>query len=462
MRLRLIVAFGVLLLLAAGVYALAQHALGGDVVRDQIERQLSSRLGQPVHIASASASVLPNVAVDLRDLTIGQPAVVQLARVRLVTGLRGLIARRVENATILVDNGRVRWPLPFAFGGASAPEGDSPSITIASIRQIQLRHVTLTTALPPITIDLDAALNGDRLDVTRVSARSEGNRMDASGALTSLARLEGRLQTTGELTFDGYTARDFTATVSITPRGLSLSPVTFWMFGGKFDGAISLDLQQPVPRAQLRGSVARVDVSDVVKGTGATGGITGRLVGALSVSASGADGATLLRSARGTFRATVVDGTLPYIDLVRPLVLAFGKPSGEKPGGSGSSFSSLGGNFTLAAATLASENLALEARDFTARGSAALNVESGAVDSRLDVILSQELTAQAGTDLRRYAEQNGRVIVPATIGGTLTHPTVSVDVAAAGTRAIQNELKRKAGSLLNGLFKKKGGGGTYP
>jgi len=140
------------------------------------------------------------------------------------------------------------------------------------------------------------------------------------------------------------------------------------------------------------------------------------------------------------------------------VILAFGKPSGAAPSGSGSSFSSLAGTFALGNSTLASQNLTLETRDFTAHGSGSLNVDSGAIDSRLDLVLSQELTAQAGTDLRRYAADNGRVIVPATVGGTITHPTVFVDVAAAGKRALENEVKRKANSLLNGLFKKKGGG----
>jgi len=460
MRNALIVAVAILAVLAAGAYLVAQRALGGDLVRAQIEQQLSSRLGQPVHIASASAHVFPRVGVELHDFTIGQPAVVQAGSVRLVTGLRGLFSRRVENAAIVIENGRVAWPLPFALGGASASPGDSSSVTIASVRQIELRNVTIATALPPITIDLDASLSGDRVEITRLTARSDKNNLEASGALTSLARLEGRFRLKGELTFAGYTARNFTGTLSVTPRGISLSPMTFGMFDGKFDGALSLDLHQPIPQAQLRGTVARLDVADVVKNTGSSGGITGRLVGALSVTASGTDGATLLKSARGTFRATVVDGTLPYINIVRPVILAFGKPSGSVPSGSGSSYSSLAGNFTLANAALASQNLTLETRDFTARGSGSLDVGSGAVDSRLDLVLSQELTAQAGTDLRRYAEQNGHVIVPATVGGTITHPTVFVDVAAAGKRALENEVKRKANSLLNGLFKKKGGGGA--
>jgi hypothetical protein len=54
--------------------------------------------------------------------------------------------------------------------------------------------------------------------------------------------------------------------------------------------------------------------------------------------------------------------------------------------------------------------------------------------------------------------EDGRVIVPATVGGTLSNPHVSVDVAAAMQRAIGNELQRRAKSILGGLLKKKGGG----
>src|SRR5215469_14916641 len=109
MRNRLIAALGILVLLAAGAYVIAQRALGGDLVRSQIEQQLSSRLGQPVHIKSASADVFPRVAIDLHDFSIGQPAAVQAGRVRLVTGLRGLLSRRVEDAAIIIEDGRATW-----------------------------------------------------------------------------------------------------------------------------------------------------------------------------------------------------------------------------------------------------------------------------------------------------------------------------------------------------------------
>src|SRR5262249_50318873 len=96
----LIVVIAVLFLIVAGISVLALQVLGSDLVRSQIEKQLSSYLGQPVHIASASTAIFPRIAIDLHDFTIGKPAAVQLGRVRLVTGLRGLLSRRVEDAAI--------------------------------------------------------------------------------------------------------------------------------------------------------------------------------------------------------------------------------------------------------------------------------------------------------------------------------------------------------------------------
>ena len=72
-----------------------------------------------------------------------------------------------------------------------------------------------------------------------------------------------------------------------------------------------------------------------------------------------------------------------------------------------------------------------------------MHIASGALSARANVVLSPELTAQAGVDLRRYAQEDGRVVVPATIGGTLQQPTVSLDVAAAARRALTNELERR-------------------
>jgi hypothetical protein len=366
----------------------------------------------------------------------------------------------VEGAEIVVEDGQLAWPLPFSLAAAApaAPSPGPPPLTVVSVRRIVFRRVTVVTGLPPVTIDLDAALSGDRLEIGRLTAVSGATRLDARGAFDSLARVEGRLDVSGHLAFAGYEVRDFAATLAIAPGRFSLTPLAFSMFGGRYRGRLDAELGRAAPRLQLAGDVSGVDVAALLKDAGSPGAITGRLSGRVALTASGADGAGLLRTARGTFTATVTEGTLPHLDLVRTVVLAFGKPSGSPPGGSGSAFSTLGGVFTLASPAVATENLTLRSRDFDFTGPASFRLDSGVVNARGDAVLSRELTAQAGTDLRRYAQQDGRVVVPVTISGTLGRPAIFVDVLAAGRRALGNEIRRRLGDYLGGLFKKKKGG----
>ena len=261
--------------------------------------------------------------------------------------------------------------------------------------------------------------------------------------------------------FGTYEFKDLSTTIDATPSRVMLDNLALGLFGGTFKGRLDADTHGATPLVRLTGAIAGVDLAELMKHSGAAGGITGRLGGTVSLAANGGDGAALLRSAKGTIAAVVSDGSMPKLDLVRTVVLAFGKPSGTG-GGSGTQFSRLGGTFALTGGTLRSENLALQSPDFDTAGRGTLAMESGAVDARADVVLSKELTAQAGTDLRRYAQEDGRVVVPATVTGTLGQPRVFVDVAAATRRALGNELKRRATDFLGGLFKKKGGGGKEP
>jgi hypothetical protein len=72
---------------------------------------------------------------------------------------------------------------------------------------------------------------------------------------------------------------------------------------------------------------------------------------------------------------------------------------------------------------------------------------------RAQVMFSSELTAQSGTDLRRYAQEDGRIVLPAVIGGTVASPSVNIDVQAALSRALENEMKRRAKGLLDRIIR---------
>ena len=461
MKRALLVTVALLVLAAGGLYFAAQRILGSDLVRAQLEQQLSARLGQPVRIGSVRARIYPGIAVDLGEVSIGQPEALHAAQIRAFTGIRALFAEQIDIRRIDVVNARP---------GAA-----------------------------PATFDLSASVLGDRLDVKALTIRGPITKIDATGTLTSVSRLEGQFEARSDLIdlnelvaiagamappqpprgrnsaatpmhlsvkltsprvrFGTDEFTDLVTTIDARPGRVVLDGLSVKLFGGAFKGRLEADTRGEVPGLKLTGAMTAIDVADLLKRTGSAGGVTGRLSGNVSLASRGTDGTQLTRNAHGTIAATVANGTLPHLDVVRTVVLAFGKPAPGRSEGSGTAFTSLGGTFALASSTLRTDDLALRSRDVDADGRVTLAIDTCAVDARADLSLSPELTAQAGTDLRRYAQENGRVILPATVTGTLDRPSVFIDVAAAAKRAITNEMKRRATDLIGGLFKKKKGGG---
>ena len=499
MRRALLVVGILLLLLAGGVYFAATRVLTSDYARTTLEQQLSTAIGQPVHIGALSAAIYPRVAVDLDNVAIGSPTTVTLSRVRLVTGLRALFSRTISDAELIVRDSRLALPLPgnlLPTKTAANTEPAGSGLTIESVRVISLDNVELVAPPRVMRIDLRGSLTGDRLDVERLAMRGS-SKIDGKGTISSVARLEGNIEANADpldldelmavasaftspssasqqkrgtatpmrLTialaatkgqFATYTFSDLSTTIQLATGTVTLNPLAVRSFGGHFKGSLDVDTRRDVPQLRLNGRVDGLDVAPLMKANGSAGGVTGTLGGTVTLSASASDAATVLQTARGTIAAAIVNGTIEHLDLVRTVVLAFGKPSGVPPEGSGSAFTRLGGTFALANRTVTSDNLSLTSRDFDVNGRTTLQLSSGSLDARGDVALSPELTAQAGTDLRRYAQQDGRVIVPAVVGGTIDRPRVSVDVQAAAGRAFQNEIQRRTKSIFEGLFKKKG------
>jgi hypothetical protein len=498
MRRKLLVAFLVFVALLGGGYYLLQWLLVSDVMRTELERQLSAYLQQPVTIKSVRAAIYPRVSIAFGGVAIGKEPAIALSDVRIVTGLRPLLSRRVEHAEVRITGGRIGLPLPFTLTPEVGPAVSQPvpALAVTSIDAITLRDITLASGGQAWRVNADCAVNGDRLDVSQLSAVGPTTKLQANGALTSISGLQGQFTAqAATLTVDellafasglgqatpstgapaasstpmrltialtapagriaGYDFRGLTTTAVITPAGVALAPLSVSSFGGTFAGRLDVDTSRSTTGMRLTGRVDSLDVTTVMQAAGSQGGVTGTLGGNVSLAATGTETLALLRSARGTVDATIVNGTMPHLDLVRPIVLAFGKPNGAPPAGTGSTFTRLGGRFALADGTMTSDDVAMASRDFDLAGRGTVQLASGAVAAHGDVVLSSELTSQAGVDLRRYAQENGRVVVPATIGGTLQQPSVSLDMAAAAKRAVTNEIERRTRSLLDDVFKRK-------
>jgi hypothetical protein len=373
-------------------------------------------------------------------------------------------------------------------------------LTIVSVRTLAFRHVEVVADTRSLLVDLESSLAGDRLDVTRLSAQSAGTRLEASGAITSLARRQGTFTASAtELNLDellavasslstsssskpsaapaqtgasaasplditvklaapagqlgGYAFSALATTMVMKSSELRLEPLQFGVFGGQYVGRITVATGGAAPQIGLDGRITGLDMLTLLNETRGSTSMSGTLSGTVALTTHGISSSEMLAAARGSGRVTIANGAIPGLEMVRAVVLAFGKPSGLPAAGSGSAFSRIDAPFTLAAQTLHSPDLSFASPDFDMHGAPTVRLPNGDVDMRADVTLSPELTAQAGSDLRRYAEEDGRIVVPAVVSGSVAAPSVTVDVGAAANRALQNEMKRRVKGLFDRFLK---------
>jgi len=501
----LIVVAVVLVVLAVVLGIAARMILGGDAVRIAIEQQASAALGQPVAIQTAAPRIFPKPAIHLTGVSIGAGKQVTIDRASLSTGLRALLSKRIEDGELLIEGSRidVRWALAlFDLLSHTQPPaaGSSWSFSIVSVTALNLRDVELLAAGRTLRLDMDSALTAsDRLAVTRFDARSETSDLSATGEFSSLSKRTGKFDVDADsLDVDGLLAfiaattpagsqsapaakppapagapleltiglkakkgiavgaafSSLSAACRVEGNNARLDGLSLNAFDGTFKGMVGLEGSGPQPQFTWQGTFDGLDAGKVAAFTGTPGSVTGKLGGSVDIAAAGQDPAAAIRHAHGRARIVLSDGKLPGLDIVRGVILAFGKPTGDRPPGSGETFSHLGATLAVADQRLTTNDLTFASRDFDMTAKGALSLASQTLNFQADIILSRELSAQAGRDLYRLAREDDRVILPARITGTVGAPTVFVDIAEALKRALRNRAQDEVKSLFDRFRKK--------
>jgi uncharacterized protein involved in outer membrane biogenesis len=485
-RLALIVA-GVVTLAAIVAVVAAYVLLSGDGVRRGLETQATAWLGEPVRIGTASPALYPRVGVSLADVRVGEPVRISLSTVVLSTDLRALISRRIEDADVTIADSRIEMPIAFrASAGNAASSG--AAVEVVSVRSIALRDMRLVSRGRELLVSADSSLQGDELIVNRFTAETGQTTLEASGTVALVPRVDAKLRVRANrldvdelmalaeafsppafsrskvsapakpvriaarvsaetARFGGVDVRQFASDMEVDGSSLAMSPLTFQLFGGRYQGALHATLGQQM-RATVTSRLLDIDVAQLAAFGGVPGAVTGRLTGAGTFSGRGTDVGELLASARGDGTAVIVDGTIQRLNLIRTVVLFFGRPAPDAAPAA-DTFARMDVRFSLADQLLQANAFALQSRDADIVGSGQLNMADKTLKGELDLSLSEELSAQAGTDLRRYTREGNRIVLPARLGGTVGNPNVRIDAGAALQRGLRNEVQRRLGGLLD-------------
>jgi uncharacterized protein involved in outer membrane biogenesis len=236
----------------------------------------------------------------------------------------------------------------------------------------------------------------------------------------------------------------------ITADRLTLEPIAFGVFGGRYEGTLIFTLGA-VPAFTLNAALSGVDVAAATAFAGTPGSMTGRLSGRLRLAGRGMAAAPAMEGMRGTARVDIVDGTVKNLGLVRSAVVATSMradASSAEVGSRDEPFTTLGATLNIASGSATTNEFRFESKDLLLTASGTMRLDGTAINLSGQLQLSDELSQHAGRDLIRYTQENGRVTLPVTITGPAEAPHVRIDVASAGVRAIKNRATEEAQKAL--------------
>ncbi len=255
---------------------------------------------------------------------------------------------------------------------------------------------------------------------------------------------------------------------------IQLSPLTADLFGGKEEGAVTLDVRPQKPLCSVRSKLTGVDSNALLSAVSSLRDtLYGKLGANTSLSFVLGPSTDLAKSLNGTLDFQVTDGQLKNINILNE-VAKIGKFLNSAPAqtGSGTALRKFAGTLAIKNGIASTNNLtaSLDAGSLAASGQVSL-VDQG-LNMRLNAVLgSQASQTVGGSGIGGFlntalSNSNGELVVPVTVRGTTSHPVFTPDLQAMAQMKAKNLLPTSGdpaqltSGLVGAISGKKGAGGV--
>ena len=248
------------------------------------------------------------------------------------------------------------------------------------------------------------------------------------------------------LRFQTFDLSGVSGKVTLRDGVASLTDLDAKIADGTIRGAASLDLLRPKPGYRLETALQKVDVNALATAydPALKDLLRGRLGGALSLDASGADLDAILGSARGTARIEIADGAVTSISILKQLAALLEMAGGKGIGKDETPFDLLQGNFAIADRRASTSDLTLDSKDLDLAGQGNVGLDA-TLDLGVTAKFSDEATAgmvEKTPKLKAIVDPDGHATVHLVAKGPLAAPKVTLDTRAQ-FRQVQEEKKEQ-------------------
>jgi uncharacterized protein involved in outer membrane biogenesis len=385
-----------LLLLVAVAFAL-QGWLRTDDFRSRVEREASQALGVPLKLGKLSVDVWPLPAVAADNVLLQTRPQLTIGRIEARPVWAGLLAGRLEIATLIVRK-------------AVLPQAAIAAVGTAMQKKSAGKKPAPSTAASPMVLPKRALFD----DITWVDEKGQRLTADAEAQLGSDGLLD-------EASFKIVQGR-FAGTQGRIHRERDHWPVRVDIGGGRIAG--KLQLQPGKSAAQVLSGQLTTENVEVSALTAPSKPLTGKLQASTTLRSEYREVGDLADHLTTQTRFTVRDALIQGIDLHKAV-----QTVGLNRGGS-TRLETLAGNVNTQGKAINVTNLVATSGTLAATGNVAI-APSKAMSGRINVDM---------------ATQKGALGVPLVVGGTLDDPSVTLTRGAMVGAAVGTLLAPGAGT----------------
>jgi len=257
------------------------------------------------------------------------------------------------------------------------------------------------------------------------------------------------LFTIGQLTMGGLTLQNVVAKLTAKNGLLRIDPSTADVYGGRYEGALQLDVRGDVPQVSFMQTLNSVQAGGMLADLYDTDNLQGLLQASFNGSGSGRTTTELMRGLQGSVALDLDDavykGADVWYEIRKSVARIKGKPSPKAPADPQTQITALGFAGQLADGILRSDQLVGEIPFIRVEGTGAFDLLDNQLDYRLRARMLSRPTFPDADDLADLE----RVTIPITVTGDATAPTIGIDLEElakdAAVQKVQDRLLKKLG-----------------
>ncbi|MGH8260670.1 MAG: AsmA family protein, partial [Steroidobacteraceae bacterium] len=352
-------------------------------------------------------------------------------------------------------------PIPISGGASFEYGGNTAKLSglDARLDDSTVRGDAALTNLTTGALRFDLSIDHFDLDRYRTPQVASAKSSAATATQLPLDALKG-LDVDGKVSIGSATVSGVKlsqVSVGLADHGnvAHFAPIAAQLYGGRYTGDVTIDDRGAEPALHLDQQMQGIRIEPLLQDFAHQRRISGQGNVATNLTARGRTTDQLIRTLDGHVTANLANGAINGIDLWSAIngAIAVAQRKGLPSGGVGGStkFDAFKVSADLTNGVASTHDLDIASGDLHVTGQGTTNLNTGAVDYRLNATVLKGAAGAAGAGTLAS--------IPLLVSGTMTSPSVRPDVQGLAKSLAQRELEKHKGELkqklqnaLKGLF----------